>query len=88
MYVHDLPSNQQQITHVWRPLTTYENLTDEEIKASVSREQEINYLTTVKQECNDPPMTDTLFETWIPEVKGELIQFADPETIDEFLNTQ
>jgi len=49
MYVHDLPSNQQQITHVWRPLTTYENLTEEEIKASVSREQEINYLTTVKQ---------------------------------------
>ena len=88
LYVHDLPSNQQQITHVWRPLTTYENLTSEEIKASVSRAQEINYLAALKQARNDPPMIDTLFESWIPEVKEELPQIADPETLDELLNIQ
>jgi len=27
LYVHDLPSNQQQIKHIWKPTTNYDNLT-------------------------------------------------------------
>jgi len=48
LYVHDLPSNQQQITHAWKPLTTYENVTADEIKASVDRAQETKHLTAIK----------------------------------------
>jgi len=43
-YVHDLPSNQQQVTHVWKPATNFNNLTMQEIRDSVTRAQEINYL--------------------------------------------
>ena len=88
MYVHDLPSNQQQVTHVWRPLTTYGNLTAEDIKASGSRTQEINYLAAVKQAHSDPAMLDALLESWLPEVTEESRQTTDAETLDELLNTQ
>jgi len=47
LYVHDLPSNQQQVTHVWKPLNTFANLTIEEIHASVERAQEVNQLLTL-----------------------------------------
>jgi len=36
MYVHDMPSNQLQITHVWKPSTTLEKLTTEEMQASAA----------------------------------------------------
>ena len=42
LHVHDLPSNRQQITHVWKPFSTFNNLTIDEIKESVKRAQEIN----------------------------------------------
>jgi len=41
----------------------------EEIKASVSRAQETNYLAAVKQAHSDPPMLDAVHESWLPEVK-------------------
>ena len=41
LYIHDLPSNCQQITHMWKPFTTFNNLTIDEIKESVKRAQEI-----------------------------------------------
>ena len=88
LYVHDLQSNQQQITHVWKPLSTYENLTAEEIKASVDRAKEINHLTAIKQASNDPSMTDALPGSWIPEVKEKLPQITDLEILHELLNTQ
>jgi len=67
---------------VLRPLTKYENLTAVEIKASVSRAQEINYLAAVKQAHSDSPTLDALLESWLPEVKEELSQTADVETLD------
>jgi len=86
IYVHDLPSNQQQVTHVWKPSTTFMNLTVQEIKDSVTRAQEINYLTTLKQAYDDLPVLDTLIEPWLPEVKEpELPQAIDLEALNELL---
>jgi len=42
-YVHDLPSNENQQTHMWEQHTNYWNLNLKEIQASVERAQEINY---------------------------------------------
>jgi len=66
LYVHDLPSHPQQITHVWRPYTTFANLTAEEIKNSVTRAQEMNQLATARQAYNDMPVLDKLIEHWLP----------------------
>jgi len=46
LYENDLLSKYQQITHMWKPFTTFNNLTVDEIKESVRRAQEINYLAT------------------------------------------
>jgi len=93
LYVHDLPSNQQQITHVWKPSTTFVNLTAEEIQDSVARAQEVNQLVTLRQACNDMPMLDTLLEPWLPEVKEtEIPQMTDSkpdlEAIEELLKEE
>jgi len=61
MYVHDLPSNQHQRTHAWRPCTNYGNLPVEEVKASVNRAEEINNLATLR-EAYHPPMLEALIE--------------------------
>jgi len=83
-YVHDLPSNQQQITHVWKPATTSMNLTVEEIHASVARAQEINQLTATQQAYSNVPRLDTLLETWMPEIN----EIEDPQLIDHKSNFQ
>jgi len=88
--VHDLPSNQQQLTHVWKPSATFANLTIEEIHASVERAQEVNHLLTLRQAYNAVPMLDTLVEQWLPGVKDtEIPQVTDNnpdlEVIDELL---
>jgi len=49
-YVHDLPSNPQRLTHVWRPHTSFTNLTVEEIRDSTRRAREINNLAVAKQQ--------------------------------------
>ena len=69
LYVHDLPSNQQQITHIWKPTTNYDNLTVKEIKESVTRAQETNYLTAQKQMSNNLSQIDALLESWLSEDK-------------------
>jgi len=62
------------------------NLTVQEIKDSVTRAQEINYLTTLKQAYDDLPVLDTLIEPWLPEVKEpELPQAIDLEALNELL---
>ena len=69
MYVHDLPSNQLQITHVWKPSTTFANLTTEEIQASVARAQEVNRLLAAKQTYDDKLAEELTTEQWAPEVQ-------------------
>ena len=66
-YVHDLPSNPQRLTHVWRPYTAFINLTIEEIRNSTGRAWEINYLATAKQ-MEEELAPDKLIEKWLPEV--------------------
>jgi len=78
LYVHDLPSNQQQITHVWKPSTTFNNLTIGEIKESVKRAQEINDLTARGQTQYELPTIDGLLDILIKEEKDpELSQSSD-----------
>jgi len=78
LYVHDLPSNRQQVTHVWKPSTTFANLTIEEIRASVDRTQEVNQLLTLRQAYNEVPTLDASTEQWLPEVKDtEIPQVTD-----------
>jgi len=62
LYVHDLPLNHQQTTHMWKPSTTFNNLTIEETKESVKRAQEINYLTTRGRTQHDLPTIDALLD--------------------------
>ena len=69
MYVHDLPSNQLQITHVWKPSTTLANLTTEEIQASAARAQDVNRLLTAKQTYAGKLATDVTTEQSAPEVQ-------------------
>jgi len=69
MYVHDMPSNQMQITHVWKPSKTLANLTAEEIQDSAARAQEVNRLLTAKQTCDDKPATDVTTEQSTPKVQ-------------------
>ena len=78
LYVHDLPSNQQQLTHVWKPFTTFNNLTFGEIKESVKRAQEINYLTARGQTQYELPTIDGFLDILLKEEKDpELPQSAD-----------
>jgi len=92
-YVHDLPSNQQQLTHVWKPSTTFTNLTIKEFHASVERAQEINQLLTTRQARDEAPMLNALAEqeslkvsdTEIPQVSGD---YPDLETIAELLQDE
>ena len=65
-YVHDLPSNPQRLTHVWRPYTSFTNLTVEEIRDSIRRAREINNLATAKQ-TEETFASDKLSEQWLPE---------------------
>jgi len=69
MYVHDLPSNQLQITHVWKPLTTFANLTTEEIQASATRPQQVNWLLIAKQTYDDKLAEEVTTEQSAPEVQ-------------------
>jgi len=84
LYVHDLPSNHQQITHVWKPSTTFNNLTIGEIKESVKRAQEINYLTAHGQTQYELPTIDGLFDILLKEEKEpELRQSTDNNLAEE-----
>jgi len=69
LYVHDLPSNQQQVTHVWKLSTIFANLTIEEIHASVETAQEVNQLLTLRRAYNEVPTLGASTEQWLPEVK-------------------
>jgi len=87
-YVHDLPSNQSQETHVWKPTTTFLNLTIDEIKESVKRAQEINYLTTRGQTQHDLPTIDALLDMLLHEDKDpELPQSAGNNLAEEVAET-
>ena len=66
-YVHDLPSNPQQLTHLWRPYTSFPNLTIEEIRNSIRRAGEINNLAIAKQ-TEEAFAPDKLVEQWLPEM--------------------
>lgn len=66
LYVYDLPSHQQQITHVWKATTTYLSLTITELWDSVTRAQEINQFTTPQQTRKHLPVLDDVIEQWIP----------------------
>jgi len=69
LYVHDLPSNHQQITRMWKPFTTFNNLTIDEIKESVKRAQEINYLTARGQIQHELPTIDAWLDMLLTEDK-------------------
>jgi len=66
IYVHDLPSNPQLITHSWEPTTTYMNLTEDEIRNSVIRAQELNCLTTARQVRDEMFTINAISESWTP----------------------
>jgi len=90
MYVHDLPSNQHQITHVWKPSTIFTNLTIEEIHDSVTRAQEVNQLAVSRQTHGNMPLLNALLKSEIPEAEGpEILQVnsgnPDLEAIEELL---
>ena len=76
MYAHDLSSSRQQVTHVWKPTTTFTNLTLEELKNSVTRAQEVNQLVTLRQAYDNLPQLGDLAEPWLPEVNGILLPEA------------
>jgi len=65
-YIHDLPSNPQRLTHVWRPFTSFTNLTVEEIKNSTRRAWEINNPAVAKQ-TEETFASDKLSGQWLPE---------------------
>jgi len=65
-YVHGPPSNPQRLAHVWRPYTSFMNLTIEEIRNSVRRAREINNLAIAKQ-TEEAFAPDKLIERWLPE---------------------
>ena len=93
MYAHDLPSNQHQITHVWKPSTTLANLTIEEIQDSVTRAQEVNQVATIRQAYGNMPLLNALLESKGPESKEpEVAQvtsgYQDMEAIDEWLKEE
>ena len=85
MYVHDLPSNSQQVTHSWESTATYMNLTEDEIRKSVIRAQDINYFIIARQAHGETLAIDAISELWIPEVEEETIESIDLEAIDELL---
>jgi len=83
-YVHDLPLNQQQVTHMWKPFTTFNNLTIDEIKESVKRSQEINCLIAHEQIQREIPTVDALVDMLLNEDKDpELPQSADNNSAEE-----
>jgi len=66
-YVHDLLSNPQRLTHVWRPYTSFMNFTIEDIRNSIRRAREINNLVIAKQ-TEEAFAPDKLIEQWLPEM--------------------
>jgi len=75
---------------VWKPTTTFTNLTHEELKNSVTRAQEVNQLVTLRQSYDNMPHLGDLIEPWLPEVNGILLPEAtnsDPnnEVLQEIL---
>jgi len=82
MYVHDLPSHRLQITHVWKPSTTFANLTTEEIQASAARAQEVNQLLTAKQTYYDELATNVTTEQSAPEVQITEIPQATENSLE------
>ena len=87
LYVYDLPSHQQQITHVWKATTTYLSLTITELWDSVTRAQEINQFTTPQQTRKHLPVLDDVIEQWIP-VQYEESQNAEDMVLRELLQTE
>ena len=65
--VHDLPSNPQRPTHVWRPYTSFINLTIEKTRNSIRQAREINNLAITKQ-TEETFAPDKLIEHWLPEM--------------------
>jgi len=88
LYVHDMPSNQMQITHVWKPLTTFANLTTEEIQASTANAQEVNRLLTVQQTHNDELATNAQTKQWTPDVQVAKLPQIDMKEIAEWLQDE
>jgi len=84
LYVHDLISNHQQITHVWKPSTNFNNRTINEIKESVKKAQGINFLTARGQPQYELPTIDGLFDILLKEEKDpELPQSASNNLAQE-----
>ena len=84
LYVHDLPSNHQQITHMWKPFTTFNNLTINEKKESEKRAQEINYLIASEQMQRELPTIDAVVDMLLNEDKDpELRQSPDSNLAEE-----
>jgi len=93
-YAHDLPSNPQWLTHVWRPYTSFVNLTIEEIRNSIRRAREINNRAIAKQ-TEEIFANDKLIEQWLPETNdpeashvndnkayvNEILQFLQEENL-------
>jgi len=69
---------------MWKPFTTFNNLTIDEIKESVKRAQEINYLIAREQIQHELPTIDALVDTLLNEDKDpELPQSAENNLAEE-----
>jgi len=69
---------------MWKPFTTFNNLTIDEIKESVKRAQGINYLIAREQIQRELPMIDALVDMLLNEDKDpELPQSANNNLAEE-----
>jgi len=69
---------------MWKPFTTFNNLTIDEIKESVKRSQEINCLIAHEQIQREIPTVDALVDMLLNEDKDpELPQSADNNSAEE-----
>ena len=69
---------------MWKPFTTFNNLTIDEIKESVKRAQGINYLIAREQIQRKLPMIDALVDMLLNEDKDpELPQSANNNLAEE-----
>lgn len=85
MYVHDLLSNPQQITHQWESTTTYMNLMEDEIRKSVMKAQELNYLKIARRVQDERLAINAIIESLVPQASEEALENIDLEATDELL---
>ena len=73
---------------MWKPSTTFANLTTEEIQASATRAQEVNRLLTVQQTCDDETAANVTTEQLAPEIQINQLPQVGLDELAEWLQDE